>query len=337
VRREVALALRDVPYDQCHALLIQLADGFDGRDRWYLEAWGTACDRREDAVYESMLNKSSVKSPLDWDDRFATLVWRLHPPQATAALLVRARADRLDAMQRRQAIDTLAFIPIRQAAEAMATIAAGGPEDQRAAAQWWIDFRRHNLWQHQRDVFPPERLDQNPQPTVQSLASPPASHPGNSLKLPPLAELAQLKGDAARGRQLVFGRAECAKCHRFADEGKTVGPDLSSIGRKLDRAQLLDSILNPSAAIALGYETWLLATTDGRLLSGFIIGEGDTVFLKDSEGRQHAVAADQIESRQQQTISLMPEVGTLGLTSQDLADIAEFLSRQRSDPAAVHR
>ena len=40
VRREVALSLRDVPAEQSLHLLIELAKGYDGKDRSYLEAWG---------------------------------------------------------------------------------------------------------------------------------------------------------------------------------------------------------------------------------------------------------------------------------------------------------
>lgn len=183
-----------------------------------------------------------------------------------------------------------------------------------------------------------ELLDGNPDPTVRALAShyfPRAAE--SRVKLPPLAELVQIPGDAGRGRQLVFGRAECVKCHLFGDEGQAIGPDLSSIGLKFDRARLLDAILAPSAAIATGYETWLISMADGRLVSGFILGEGETVLLKDAAGRQHALAASQIEFRKQQTVSLMPEIARLNLTPQDLADIGAFLGDQRRDTSAVAR
>ena len=42
VRREVALALRGVSFDESRDVLLTLAAGYDGTDRWYLEALGTA-------------------------------------------------------------------------------------------------------------------------------------------------------------------------------------------------------------------------------------------------------------------------------------------------------
>jgi putative membrane-bound dehydrogenase-like protein len=146
VRRELALSLRDVPVDQCRSLLVDLAAGFDGHDRWYLEAWGTACDGREDAVYEALIEKRGASLPLEWDDRFAALVWRLHPQTAAAPLLVRAASDQLDSARQQQAIDTLAFVPSREAAAGMAALASSGPQSRREYASWWIGSRRHNLW-----------------------------------------------------------------------------------------------------------------------------------------------------------------------------------------------
>jgi putative heme-binding domain-containing protein len=143
--------------------------------------------------------------------------------------------------------------------------------------------------------------------------------------LPPIAELAKLPGEAARGRELFFGTASCSKCHCVGGQGANVGPDLTEIQRKFDRSRLLDAIVNPSAAILLGYEGWAIATIDGRILTGKLVGQGDPLIVADIEGKQHAIPLDQIEERRLLSTSIMPEVSALGLGSQGLADLAEFL------------
>jgi putative heme-binding domain-containing protein len=148
--------------------------------------------------------------------------------------------------------------------------------------------------------------------------------------LPALAELLKMRGDAARGKKLVSERAECSNCHLISGQGKSVGPDLTGIGRKLDRTRLFDSILNPSASIVFGYETWMILVDDGRVLTGFIEGEGDPVLLRDAKGEQHAIPAATIEFRKRQSVSIMPEVAGVHLNSQELADIVEFLTSQTS-------
>ncbi len=163
-----------------------------------------------------------------------------------------------------------------------------------------------------------------------SRATEPAKTASTASDQPPptLDVLLQIRGQAASGKELAFGRAQCATCHLFAGQGKSVGPDLTGIGRKLDRTRLFDAMLNPSAAISFGYEAWLIETTDGRVLTGFVVGEGDPVVLIDAKGEQQTIPAESIEVRQRQSVSLMPEVAKANLSAQELADIVEFLISQ---------
>jgi putative heme-binding domain-containing protein len=172
-----------------------------------------------------------------------------------------------------------------------------------------------------------ERLYKSSDLSVRALASQyfPRTGAGGD-PLPPLKELAAVKGDARRGRDVFFGNtAACAKCHRFGDEGKDVGPDLSAIRTKFQRPELLDSILNPNGAIAFGYEAWIVKTKSNDVYSGFILADAETVTLKESTGEQRTIAAKDIVLRKKQTISVMPDNVALGLTAQELADLTEFL------------
>src|SRR5262249_6280138 len=61
-------------------------------------------------------------------------------------------------------------------------------------------------------------------------------------------QILALKGNADRGRELFFKSAgpQCVNCHRIAGTGSTLGPDLTRIAQKYTRAQILESILEPS-------------------------------------------------------------------------------------------
>ena len=144
--------------------------------------------------------------------------------------------------------------------------------------------------------------------------------------LPALADLARMAGFEARGRELFRGRATCTACHRYEGLGGPIGPDLSAIGKKYDRVGILDSMLNPSASLAFGYDNWNLILKDGRHLAGSILAEGESVVLRDLAGARHVIASDQIASRRKSQVSTMPSALGLGLNSQDLADLATFLS-----------
>jgi putative membrane-bound dehydrogenase-like protein len=63
------------------------------------------------------------------------------------------------------------------------------------------------------------------------------------------------EGNAAAGRETFFNNqiVACNRCHAWDGVGGGVGPDLLGVGQRLSREQLLESILDPNAALA---ESW---------------------------------------------------------------------------------
>ncbi|GAB4042563.1 hypothetical protein GCM10028774_55180 [Spirosoma jeollabukense] len=145
VRREVAIVLRDIPYDECRFMLLNLVKGYDGTDRWYLNALGEAADGKEDALFAD-LAPTLPASPTEWDQKTANLIWELHPSGAVSMLKKRAEAPSLTADARRQAIVTLGFINSQQAAKAMFDLTKSPDKEIADQATYWIDFRRGNDW-----------------------------------------------------------------------------------------------------------------------------------------------------------------------------------------------
>ncbi|MCP4785320.1 MAG: c-type cytochrome [Fuerstiella sp.] len=321
VRREVALAMRDVAWNDCKHILASIAQRYDDGDRWYLEAWGTGCTGKESAMYE-YLTQVSGDDVMSWTASMSDLVWRLHPVDAVAALKQRAMAADLSKPTRIRAIDTLAFIPDKSAAEAMLGVASGGPLDLRSMAAWWITNRHEQFW-NSFDVK--SRLPQgkaDPRKLARDWITPKA----DAQPLPPLSDIVALRGDAARGKLLFSGRALCSKCHKVRGAGEDIGPDLSEVARiHKTREALLTNIIDPSASIAQGFEGVKIVTTDGKFVTGLILSAGDPLVLKDQNGNRITIAADDIDTRAKTKVSLMPKIDNLGLSGQELADVVEYL------------
>lgn len=146
VRREVAISLRDVPWDKSGPLIKKLVAQYDGKDPWYLEALGMAMDGKETAAYTDLL-AIQPENPVEWPDSFALLVWRLHPKAAITALKKRAISEQISEASKKQAIDALAFINDKEAVAAMKDLKneAGNTSVQELAG-WWLDFRKTNDW-----------------------------------------------------------------------------------------------------------------------------------------------------------------------------------------------
>ncbi len=137
-----------------------------------------------------------------------------------------------------------------------------------------------------------------------------------------------LAGDANRGR-VIFNKSSaalCKQCHAVQGFGGTLGPDLTNIGKKYERKTLLETILDPSKAIAPEFIPYLLETQAGQVYVGFLVERtAEHVVLKDVKNQRIRVATDQIESLVPQPKSLMPELVLSDVTPQDAADLLAYL------------
>ena len=134
-------------------------------------------------------------------------------------------------------------------------------------------------------------------------------------------------GDAARG-EAIFRReaSQCFKCHAIAGAGGRVGPGLESIGASAPVDYLLDSLVEPTKAVKEGYHATVVATADGRVLTGLKIRQTDKeLVLRDAEDRELTIPLDQVEE-QKPAGSLMPAGLTDGMTRGEVVDLVRFLS-----------
>src|SRR5687767_15737254 len=85
------------------------------------------------------------------------------------------------------------------------------------------------------------------------------------------------QGDAARGATLFADRQRLAwtLCHATDRKGGKAGPDLFSIADKFVRRELIESVLSPSATIAVGYSTTVVKTRSGEAYAGVVKDENE--------------------------------------------------------------
>ena len=138
-----------------------------------------------------------------------------------------------------------------------------------------------------------------------------------------------LTGDVARGEQIFrnSSAAQCKSCHVVQGVGGNVGPDLSMIGRKYERAALLETIMNPSKAISHEYKPHMVETINGQVFVGFVVEKTDAqLVLKDIRGNLIRVHAADVETLVEQQRSLMPELILQEVSAQDAADLLAYLT-----------
>lgn len=164
---------------------------------------------------------------------------------------------------------------------------------------------------------------------------PPGSRPQRLGETISAQALLALAGDAARGERIFFRStaAQCQTCHAVNGKGGQVGPDLSQIGRKYERGALLETILEPSKAIAPEYVPHLAETNSGQVVLGFLVERSEAeVVLKDAQGRLVRIPAAELVELAPQPKSLMPELVLRDVSAQDAADLLAYLSSLRGPP-----
>ncbi len=147
-------------------------------------------------------------------------------------------------------------------------------------------------------------------------------------ELAPIVEAKLVNRDFERGRRL-FGEAKCFSCHRFDNEGGAQGPDLTVASGRFSPRDLLESILLPSKEISDQYVAIIVATSDGKVVTGRIVNYGSEAMsimtnMLDPNG-QVQVKHDQVESIEKSKVSMMPE-GLLDTFKEDeICDLIAYL------------
>lgn len=142
-------------------------------------------------------------------------------------------------------------------------------------------------------------------------------------------DLLALPGDVGRGREWFFSESatSCKSCHRAEGRGTELGPDLSTVGSKYSRRDLLRQILEPSREVDPKFATRAIATRDGQVHVGVLASRSDReVVLRDAQNKTERIATDVIEQETLQPVSLMPEGLLRDLTAQQAADLLEYLA-----------
>ena len=136
-------------------------------------------------------------------------------------------------------------------------------------------------------------------------------------------------GNAKAGRQIFSEMAEaaCMRCHKVKGEGGDVGPDLAGIGQRHDRLYILQSIVDPNAVIAPGYENVVLTLQNGDIVAGILNSEtGDEmVLISVADGKKQQVKKSSVKERLNVPSPMPPGLADV-LGKRNLRDVIEYLA-----------
>jgi putative heme-binding domain-containing protein len=142
------------------------------------------------------------------------------------------------------------------------------------------------------------------------------------------ASIEKLHGNADNGSH-IFGRV-CASCHKIGKVGYTFGPELTDVGKRLNRHDIVESIIEPSKKVDPKYITTTIITADGRVDVGFITAKTkDSVTLLMAGGKQETLHTEDIDQMAETKQSSMPENLASTLAPSEFLDIIEYLTTRK--------
>lgn len=124
----------------------------------------------------------------------------------------------------------------------------------------------------------------------------------------------------------VFTKAQCAKCHRFGDQGESLGPDLTAVSKRFMKKEVLQSILFPSHVIPTQYSAKTIITTTGLSYTGIVgAGAAGEKIVLQLDGKKVTVNEDEIDEIVPSPKSAMPDGLLNQLTLEEISDLFAYL------------
>ena len=133
-------------------------------------------------------------------------------------------------------------------------------------------------------------------------------------------------GDLEKGRAIFNEkRTLCAQCHSVDGSNSKAGPDLYAAGDKYSRADLAQSILDPTARIMMGFSATIIERNSGEQIVGVIKEATDQEIVLADATTRHRIARADISKEEPSPASLMPPGLHASLSIQEFTDLISYL------------
>ena len=325
VRREVAVSLKPFPFEDCSDILLELIDSYDGSNRYYLEALGVAFSGKEDKVFRELVSPR-YPVPAMWSAKVRNLAWRLYTPEAIRGLdiCIRSQKPPVDEFRRL----AMAFASFRNQDQRLDQI------DRLRALAELPDFQADYYQESIQEIISKDLNDLQGELMESSYLVP--QQLGQVTEVSKPSEIASLHGNAQAGKLVA---AKCYLCHKIEGLGVSFGPDLTHWGKARTVEEIVKEIVYPDEKLAHGYEkpVRLVSKKTAQTAEGFLSNyswHAGSLKLKIMGGETRKIlfrrAGAKVEYLNE---SWMPSAAEMGMSDQDLADLAAYLQTTGSEAA----
>ena len=144
-------------------------------------------------------------------------------------------------------------------------------------------------------------------------------------------------GNPEKGKKLFSGkRALCTQCHSTDGSNRLAGPDLKAAGDKFSRADLILSVLQPSASIMTGFSLSIVKTREGETFSGIVKESSSKQLVIAGMGElRHRIAKEGIKEQLTSPVSMMPANLHAALSRDEFSDLIAYLESLKDERSRV--
>ena len=144
-----------------------------------------------------------------------------------------------------------------------------------------------------------------------------------------LAKSTASESDSEFGRA-VFAKT-CQQCHMLYGVGNNIGPDLTGSNRS-NAEYLLSNIVDPSALISKEYQTSVIVTDSGRVLTGIVSAEDEKSITIRSTAETLVLPKAEIEERTLSESSMMPDNQLAQFSKTEILSLFAYLQGKSQVP-----
>jgi putative membrane-bound dehydrogenase-like protein len=139
---------------------------------------------------------------------------------------------------------------------------------------------------------------------------------------------AMLSKQSSRPPDIELGRSvyarTCQQCHTLFGTGAKIGPDLTGSNRR-DLDYVLSNVIDPSALIGKDYVAHVIATADGRTLTGLIKSQDKNALTLQTANEEVVIPLSEIEAERTSDQSMMPEGQWQALSEHEIRSLVLYL------------
>ena len=141
-------------------------------------------------------------------------------------------------------------------------------------------------------------------------------------------EFEETPRDYEQGKKM-YAAALCEACHTMNGVGGNIGPDLSQIGTRFGRGDIVEAIISPSDGLTDQYAATVFTLNDGSTIVGRVIRQDESTITVNQNpfdlSQTTEIEKGRVQSEKESPASLMPAGLMNRLNADEVMDLMAFL------------